>query len=129
MTHNYVEIVEKNGIQKIVLQHKDYNIDKNDNIEEIPPLPAVYALCGRVNGQAVNPRYVGCSENVQDAVKSHFSENEVNECLKNFMQSIKTKVLIFQTMPGSTERERQEIKLQWINKMTPNCTDDLNRVY
>lgn len=129
MTHKYVMAEAQTGITDLVLLHKDYNLDKKDNLDEIPALPAVYALCGRVNGQAVNARHVGSTDNLQSAVKAHFSDKETNECLRNFMQSIKIKMLVFQTMPGTTENERQEIKQQWDNKMTPRCTDELNQVY
>jgi hypothetical protein len=129
MTHKYIQAEEQPGIQNLVILHKDYNLDKKDNLDEVPAVPAVYALCGRVNGQAVNARHVACTENLQAAVKAHFSDNSNNQCLQNFMQSIKIKMLVFQLMPGSTENERQAIKQQWDNKMTPQCTDELNRVY
>lgn len=129
MIHKYVQGEEQTSIQNLVIQHKDFNLDSKDNLDEIPILPSIYALCGRVNGQAVNARYVGSTENLQAAVKAHFSAKEPNESLRNFMQSIKIKMLVFLTMPGSTENERQEIKQQWENEMTPQCNDELNRIY
>jgi hypothetical protein len=127
MTHEYIQPEE--SVRQLVLQHKDYNLDKKDNLDDLPALPAVYAICGRVNGQPVNARFVGATEDLLAAVKSHFSEAESNDVLRNYMRSIKIKMLLYKTLPYSTEEERQAAKQEWENKFQPKCTDELNQVY
>jgi hypothetical protein len=127
MTHEYIQPEE--SVRQLVLQHKDYNLDKKDNLDDLPALPAVYAICGRVNGQPVNARFVGATEDLLSAVKSHFGETEGNDMLRNYMRSIKIKMLLYKAMPYSTEEEREAARQEWENRMQPKCTDELNQVY
>jgi hypothetical protein len=127
MTHDYIQPEE--SVKQVVLQHKDYNLDKKDNLDDLPALPGIYAICGRVNGQPVNARFVGSTEDLLAAVKSHYTEAETDEGLRNYMRSIKIKMLLYTTMPYSTEEERQAAKQEWENKLHPKCTDELNQVY
>lgn len=127
MTHEYIQPEE--SVRQLVLQHKDFNLDKKDNLDDLPALPAVYAICGRVNGQPVNARFVGATDDLLAAVKSHFGETEGNDMLRNYMRSIKIKMLLYKAMPYSTEEEREVVRQEWENRMQPKCTDELNQVY
>lgn len=129
MTHKQVLLEGQPGICSTIIYRKEFNLDKKDNLEEIPNDPAVYTVCGRVNGNAVNPRCVSTATNLQEAIKQLYAEANSNDSLLKFMQSIKVKMLVYQVMPGSTENERQQIKQQWENELQPQCTDELNQVY
>ena len=131
MEHHYIELDGKSGVKTLVIYHRDNNLDKKDNLNTLPPEPAVYALCGRVNGQPANPRYIGQTINLREKIIKHFDRNESNsnKCLKEFMQSIKIKELIYQLMPDSTDYERVCKKKQWEDKYRPECTEALNKIH
>lgn len=127
MTYEYIQPEE--SVRQLVIHHKDYNLDKKDNLDDLPAMPAIYAICGRVNGQPVNARFVGETEDLLSAVKSHFTEAESNPLLRSYMRSIKIKMLLYKTMPYSTEEERQKARQEWEDRLQPKCTDELNQVY
>jgi len=129
MTHNYIEVDAQAGTEQLVIHHHEYNLDKKDNLDSLPAEPAVYAICGRVNGQPVNARYVGTTTNLAAAVKAHYLDTETNEGLLQFMRSIKTKTLVYKVLAAATEQERENAGTEWENKFNPTCTDELNRVY
>jgi hypothetical protein len=133
MEHNYIKTDSDLNIKQMVVQQRNNNLDNVDNLDEIPEGPAVYAMCGRVNGQPVNPRYVGETNNLQQAVKKLFDKDEPapenNACFKEFMLSIKTKELVYVLVPDATEAERKEKKSAWINQFHPECNEVLNKVH
>jgi len=131
MEHNLLDLETENEVKNVVLYQKDNNLDKRDNLDELPTTPSVYAICGRVNGQPANPRYVGESDNLQETIKKHFleSEKDLDDCVKEFVLSIKTKSLIYQEMPGSSSKERNDAKEAWETKYKPECNEALNKVH
>lgn len=131
MDHNIIETEEQKDLQALVIYKKDNNLDQRDNLDELSTDPAVYALCGRVNGQPSNPRFIGESDNLQVAIKQHFDpqKEQPTECLKEFMQSIKIKYLLYQSMPGKNEVDRQKIVKEWSDKYQPTCNEEINKVY
>lgn len=108
---------------------QDNNIDGKDNLDEVPASPAVYAIFGRINGEPANCRYVGESENLRNSIKKHFSDSEENDCLKEFMQSIKIKTMNFELLEAVSDSERVEKKNLWEDEFKPNCTKELNEVF
>ncbi|MEL7003771.1 MAG: hypothetical protein AAFN93_13695 [Bacteroidota bacterium] len=108
---------------------KDNNLDNRDNLNELPAEKAVYAIYSRVNGKPENCRFVGATDNLQDAVKSHFSISEKDDCLKEFMQSIKIKTLNYKLMKDASEDELSSLQKEWEDQYQPECTAELNRVY
>lgn len=131
MEHNYITAEEQAGIRSIVIFQKDNNLDGKDNLDTLPGEPAVYAICGRVNEKPANPRYIGTSENLRQAVSAHFdgSQPAVSDCFREFMLSIKIKELVFQLMPGSSEGERAAAKEKWEKQYKPECNKELNEVH
>ncbi|MNT16610.1 hypothetical protein D3C72_1517220 [compost metagenome] len=107
----------------------DNNLDGLDNLEEIPSENAVYAICGRVNGLPSNCRYVGETENLRTAIKQHFSDNEPDGCLRQFMQSIKIKCIDYMLLPNSDRDDRLKIVSQWRADYKPDCNEKLNEVF
>lgn len=131
MDHNIINLQSEAELTSLVLYQKDNNLDKRDNLDELPETAAVYAVCGRVNGEPANPRYVGVVDNLRDAIKGHFdkSRNDVDQCFKDFVLSIKTKTLIYQELDGSNLLEREKIRDEWDKKFKPQCNEVLNKVH
>lgn len=133
MEHTYIKLDKDSQIQDLVIYQKDNNLDGKDNLNELPVKPAIYAICGRVNGQPVNPRYVGETENLQESVQSLFDKNapaiEGNECFKEFMLSIKIKTIIYLAVPDLPDDERLKIKKEWQAKYDPKCNEELNEIH
>lgn len=129
MTHHFIKLDAQDGVSRLVLQHRDYNLDKKDNIDSLPAGAAVYAICGRVNGEPVNARFVGATGNLLAAVKGHYSEAETNESLKQFMRSIKIKELLFKPLQGMDDPALQTTLDAWQNDFRPACNEELNKVY
>ncbi|WP_217602608.1 hypothetical protein [Chitinophaga sp. GbtcB8] len=133
MEHNYMSI-EQGTLYTQVLLQKDNNLDKNDNLDDLPETPAVYAVCGRVNGQPANPRFIGETGNLRAAIRSHFETTDTNgdvctQCFKEFMLSIKIKELVYTLLPDSSPEERSSVKKEWEEKYKPNCNKQLNEVH
>ncbi|MBN9381672.1 MAG: hypothetical protein J0H74_12955 [Chitinophagaceae bacterium] len=131
MEHNYIAIEEKEGLNRLVLFQKDNNLDGKDNLDMLPESPAVYAVCGRVNGKPANPRYIDATENLRQSVRMHFdrSQSAANECFREFMLSIKTKELVFKMMPGTSEEERAAVREEWEKQYKPECNKELNEIH
>lgn len=126
-----MHIADDLKIKSMVIYQADNNLDRRDNLHELPKEPAIYSVCCRVNGVPANPRFIGQTENLQEAIRKHFSINEdqPTECFKIFMQSIKTKALVFQTVPETSLEERLKMKDEWINRFKPECNEVLNEVF
>ncbi len=131
MEHNYIEAEKESEIKKLVIYQKDNNLDHRDNLDDIPTGPAVYMICGRVNGRAANPRYVGETNNLQKAIKKHFDKSvkESDSCFKEFILSIKIKELVYQLLPGSKKEDRLLKKTEWSDKYQPKCNEELNEIH
>lgn len=98
------------------------NISTMD-ISDLPKRKAVYAIFAesKRDGSPINCRYVGETDNLEERTKTHFSDSENNECLKEFMQSEKTKLMIYELLPHSDKEERLEIEKKWIAEHIPEC--------
>ena len=129
MNHRIIDTEELASSERMIIYQKDNNIDKFDNIDEIPEQPAVYAICGRVNDQPANCRKVGTTENLKETISTAFSDAEPDSDFKTFMHSIKIKEMIYYLMPETSEKERKQVLKDWENKLQPACTEELNKVY
>ena len=110
-------------IQRTQIFKKENNLEGKDNLEEIPTSMAVFTVCGRINGYPANPRYTGVTENLRESIQALFNaDDNVGE----FMNSIKLKELLFQTIEESQFKSKKE---EWENQFTPNCSEALNEVY
>jgi len=117
------------GVESLVIYKYDNNLDRKDNLGQLPREKAVYALAGRINSEPANYRFIGVTDNLQDAVRQHFSPEETRECLRNFMQSIKIKMLVYQLLPGISEEGAAQKLQEWENIYKPECNDTLNEVF
>jgi len=115
-----------------VIHQRDNNLDKIDNLDELPEHAAVFAVCGRVNGKPANPRYVSQTANLRKETQKLFDKNEPApvdaECFKEFMMSIKTKELVYKILQNLSEPERLDVKNKWIKNFQPQCNEALNEI-
>ena len=95
------------------------------NLNELPEKKAVYAIFAqdKETKKPINCRYVGETDNLMERIKAHFSIEEQNECLKSFMQSSKTKLMIYELMPNSTKEDRLIKEKEWISSYQPKCNE------
>jgi hypothetical protein len=131
MEHHYVDISLLPGCSKTVLDQRDNNIDRMDNLDTLPEAPAVFAICGRVNGQTANPRYVGTTDNLRQTIKQCFEPHSkfLPDCVRQFVLSIKTKELVYETIQNFSPEENHKRKKSWEDKFKPQCNEVLNKVY
>ena len=93
------------------------------NLDDLPERKSVYAIFAQSesNLKPINCRYIGETDNLRERTKTHFSKNESNDCLKEFMQSNITKLMIYELLPNSTKENRLEKENEWIKIYTPKC--------
>lgn len=129
MNHHMIDLTGQEERQFTQLFQKENNLEQRDNLDSLPTTAAVYAICGRVNEQAANPRFVGETENLQESIKAHFAGLPDTDCLNAFMQSIKLKTLIFQLLPDTDPTERADLLAAWKQEFQPQCNETLNAVF
>ena len=97
----------------------------SSDLSNVPKRKAVYAIFAKSKdtGEPINCRYVGQTDNLHERTVAHFSKSEPNICLREFMQSNKTKILDYELMPNSTEDERKAKENSWIEKHNPECSE------
>jgi len=93
------------------------------DLSDLPQRKAVYAIFAQSkdSSEPINCRYVGETDNLEERTESHFRDNEKNECLKDFMQSTKTKSMIYELMPNSDKNDRLNKEKEWIKIHNPTC--------
>ena len=95
------------------------------NLDDLPKRKSVYAIFAQseTNLKPINCRYVGETDNLEERTKTHFGINEQNECLKEFMQSHKTKMMTYELLPDSTKGDRLIKEREWIKEFNPKCNN------
>jgi hypothetical protein len=99
-------------------------LDEN-HLKDLPQRKSVYAIFAqsKETKKPINCRYVGETDNLQERTKRHFSDEEENECLKKFMQSEKTKMMIYELLPDSDRKDRLAKEEEWIKEFKPECNE------
>jgi hypothetical protein len=110
-------------VVKFEVWHKDYNLDKKDNLNELPTEKAVFGIFGIVNEEPINCRYVGEAENLREAVKAIF-ENPPSDGMKKFMQGPWIQMAVYELMPESTKEDREKLVEEWKQKYDPKIDDE-----
>lgn len=118
-----MEISVNTEVVKLEVWHKDYNLDKKDNLNEIPTEKAVFGIFGIVNESPINCRYIGEAENLREAVKDVF-ENPQGEGMKKFMQGPWIQMLVYELMPDSTKEGREKVAEEWKEKHDPKIDEE-----
>jgi hypothetical protein len=113
---------DENVVKKEIF-HKDYNLDKKDNLEELPETPAVFGIFAIIHEVPIHPRYVGSTDNLRKIVREVF-ENPEGEGLKKFMQGPWIQMLCYEELPNSSEEELKQKEEEWIKKFEPKITDE-----
>ncbi|MCK4764618.1 MAG: hypothetical protein KAW12_20635 [Candidatus Aminicenantes bacterium] len=113
---------EKNVV-KTEIFHKDYNLDKKNNLETLPQKPAVFGIFSIIHDTPVHPRYVGAADDLQKAVKDVF-ENPGSEGLKKFMQGAWIQMLCYELIEGSGAEELKKKEEEWTKKYEPQVTEE-----
>lgn len=130
MEHHYVTADQPSSVRVVNIRHKTNSLDQADSTHELPEEPAVFVVTGRVNGQPANPRYVGRTLNLRETVEGLFDANQAapadHDCFKQFMLSIKLKVLLYEpTAPELLDGKQAE----WQQKFKPACNEVLNEIH
>jgi hypothetical protein len=114
--------MEDNKVQ-ITTYHKDYNLDKKDNLDSLPEDAAVFGLFAIIHEKPVNCRFVGESDNLRKKVKELY-ENPGDEGFAKFMQGPWIQMLVYQSMPGASEEERKKAVEDWQKEHDPKCDEN-----
>ncbi len=105
------------------IYHKNYNLDKKENLDELPTGKAVYGVFAIVRDEPTNCRYVAETSNLRRSIHRHFEE-ESNEGLKKFMQGPWIPMLVYEILPESKKAERQALVQRWQEQHNPKCDID-----
>ncbi|MFT7032452.1 MAG: hypothetical protein ACJA2S_000952 [Cyclobacteriaceae bacterium] len=122
-------VTDESVVKDFRIFKEDNNLDKQDNLNELPKENAIYTICSRINGEPANCRFVGLTDDLQNSIKIHFSGEEQDGCLREFMQSIKIKTINYMLLHDLSGEERDLLLEQWRNEYKPECNDELNKVY
>ncbi|MEI6682376.1 MAG: hypothetical protein WCO44_07100 [Bacteroidota bacterium] len=88
-----------------------------EQIEEIPDKPAVYALFSMDNDLVC--RYVDYSGNLRESIRKHFGPDEPNIYIRYLMLSCKNKLLHYEVEPNGITDGTSEKVNAWISKFHP----------
>lgn len=93
------------------------------NLDDLPKKKSIYTIFARDKEtlKPINCRYVGETDNLEERTKAHFTSSEQNECLKEFMQSSKIKMMIYELLPYSDKKDRLAKEKEWIRNFNPKC--------
>lgn len=112
------------SIIRTEIYHKDYNLDKKDNLDTLPEEPAVYGFFGIIQEKPVNCRFAGETANLRKGVRERFEQLQPEDGLKKFMQGPWIKMLCYQPCAGTSEQERQQILSEWRGRYDPKVDDE-----
>jgi len=105
---------------QLTVYHKDYNLDKKDNLNELPTEPAVFGIFAIIHEKPVHCRYIGEAENLQSAVRDIF-ENPPSEGLKVFMQGPWIQMLVYKKI--ADKNERVKAAEEWTKEHNPKIDE------
>lgn len=117
------KIVTKGKLVQTIIWHKHFNLEKKDNLAELPEEAAVFGIFAIVNDEPINCRYVGETADLSRAVRELF-ENPPGSGMKAFMQGAWIPMLVYQRMPGSLWEERQKTVENWVQSYKPKIDED-----
>ncbi|MGE5340536.1 MAG: hypothetical protein ACM3SY_03555 [Candidatus Omnitrophota bacterium] len=100
--------------------HKNYNLDKKDNLDTLPTEAAVFGVFAIIHEKPVHCRFVGETTNLQQAIRDLFEKPE-GEGMKKFMQGPWYKLVLYELMPEETDRKAAVEK--WTKEHSPKIDD------
>ena len=107
---------------ELTIYHKDYNLDKKDNLEEVPEGAAVFGIFAIIHEKPVHCRYIGEAENLRAKVKDLY-ENPGDEGFGKFMQGPWIQMLVYQEMADASEEDRKKAAEEWTKEHDPKCDE------
>ncbi len=113
-----------------ILYNADFSLGELDTISELPEISAVFAICGRINGKAANCRVVRSTQNLRKSIRDLYTDVEQDQCILDYMRSIKTKIILFREVPAEKYKEaKDDLVEEWTKLLKPVCNEELNKVY
>jgi len=96
------------------------NPDKN--IEQVPDKAGVYGYWAKSKntGKQGKCKYVGQSDSLRRRLREHLSDDEDNQCLKDFVKKYVI-IMVYDLMPNSSEDDRMKKEKEWVQKYSPEC--------
>lgn len=111
-------------LEKLEVFHRNYNLDKKHNLEEIPEGKAVFGIFAIVNEEPLNCRYIAATDNLRQTVQELF-ENPPGEGLKKFMQGAWIQMLVYEPLAADTPAAETNALLEsWREKHRPNIDNE-----
>ncbi|MCP4157186.1 MAG: hypothetical protein GY757_56265 [bacterium] len=107
--------------ENLEIFHKEYNLDKKDNLDTLPEEAAVFGIFAIIHEKPVHCRFIGESDNLQKAVRDLY-ENPEGEGFKKFMQGPWIQMLSYELT--AEEDARKKAVEDWTKEHTPKCDDD-----
>ncbi len=105
---------------EVTIYHKDYNLDKKDNLETLPTESAVFGIFAIIHEKPVHCRYIGEAANLQEKVRDLY-ENPGDEGFAKFMQGPWIQMLVYEINPD--EEARKKAVEEWTKEHTPKCDE------
>jgi hypothetical protein len=125
MAHNYAEF--ETNVKQMRVNHRDFNHDKNHNIEEIPEIKAVFGLFDFVCDQGVDKplhcRFVGRTENLREMVVEVYQQTE-DIGLQKFMSGPWIKMLCYLEVENIEDEANFSKEKKWIDQFKPANKED-----
>lgn len=115
--------VDTENSTRTVIWHNHFNLDKKDNLGQLPDDAAVFGIFAIVNDEPINCRYTGETADLRKTIKDLF-ENPPGAGMKAFMQGAWIPMLLYERMPGSLPGERQKVAEHWTQKYKPGIDED-----
>jgi hypothetical protein len=103
---------------RLELYHGQFNLDKRDNLSEIPAGKAVFGIFAIVDENPVNCRYVAVAHNLREAVRELY-ETPPGEGMKNFMQGAWIPMLVYNLDVAAEDVLLEREKEEWIKRYNP----------
>ncbi len=113
----------EDNVAQTEVYHKDYNLDKKHNLDSLPKEKAVFGFFGIIHEKPVNCRFIGETENLQQAIQERFELNDPDDGMKKFMQGPWIKMLVYKTMPDSSADDRKKVVEEWTKQHNPKIDD------
>ena len=116
-------MITKDTQEKLEIFHRDFNLESKHNVDELPSLAAVFGIFATIDGDPINCRYVGESENLEKSIVSLF-ENSESIGIQRFMQGPWVQMLVYEVLEGSGIEERNQLVKEWTQKYNPKVDEE-----
>jgi hypothetical protein len=114
--------IEQKSLQTEIW-HREYNLDKKDNLLHLPQEKAVFGVFAIINEQPANCRYIGETDNLQFTIRQLFEEPE-GPGLKKFFQGPWIKILQYDLVPDASKDERDKLVKEWTESCQPKIDEE-----